>query len=332
MTHDPALRRVVTPPRVLIIRRDNIGDLVCTLPIFEGIRQHYPQAYLGALVNSYNAPLLQDNPFLNRVHVYTKSKHQPTASVLSLVRERLMLVAGLHKERYQIAFHAGSRPRQEMRTLAWLAGISDQVLDQADARPIHEVSRVYRLLRVLNISGPPPAPKIPISSQSLTDTRGFFASQGFENAVGLHISAREDENRWPLEHFVFLIQKGTEQGLKFVLFWSPGDADRPEHPGDDGRAQDVLDQCRGLPVIGYPTADLLALGAGLASVRILIGSDGGHIHMAAAVGTSVIGLYCHHKVARWRPWGAGHTVLHAKRVADIPVDAVLASLTRTVRS
>lgn len=41
--------------KILIIRRDNIGDLICTTPLFEAIRQHYPDAYLAALVNSYNA-------------------------------------------------------------------------------------------------------------------------------------------------------------------------------------------------------------------------------------------------------------------------------------
>ena len=45
--------------RVLIIRRDNIGDLVCTTPLFSALREALPNAYLAALVNSYNAEALR---------------------------------------------------------------------------------------------------------------------------------------------------------------------------------------------------------------------------------------------------------------------------------
>ena len=312
--------------RILVVRRDNIGDLICTLPAFEGIRHRYPGAHIGALVNSYNAPLLDGNPYLDRVHVYVKSKHRPGAGTLALVRDRFKLVAGLRRERYRTALHAGSRPRPEMRSLTRLAGIAEQILDQGADRPLHEVERVYELLYALDIPGPPPAPRLTLAREMIAGARESLASRGYGQAIGLHISAREDENRWPLENFAALIRKGAEHGHRFVLFWSPGEASRPEHPGDDARAQELLDQCRDLPVLGHPTSDLLALAAGLAAVRALVGSDGGHVHIAAAVGTPVIGLYCNHKVIQWRPWGADHTVLQAARVDHIPVDAVLAAI------
>ncbi len=30
-------------PKFLVIRRDNIGDLVCTLPLIAALRHHYPK-------------------------------------------------------------------------------------------------------------------------------------------------------------------------------------------------------------------------------------------------------------------------------------------------
>ncbi len=325
---DPISQPARETPRILVVRRDNIGDLICTLPVFEGIRRHYPDAHIGALVNSYNAPLLDGNPWLDRIHVYVKSKHRPDAGTLALVRDRFTLVAGLRRERYQTALHAGSRPRSEMRSLTRLAGIAEQILDQGADRPLHEVERVYGLLRALDVPGPPPAPRLTLAPETIAGARESLASRGYGQAIGLHISAREDENRWPLENFAALIRKGAEHGHRFVVFWSPGEASRPEHPGDDARARELLDRCRDLPVLGHPTPDLLALAAGLAAVRALVGSDGGHVHIAAAVGTPVIGLYCNHKVSQWRPWGAGHTVLQAARVDYIPVDAVLAAIER----
>ena len=36
----------------LVIRRDNIGDLVCTTPLFEALRLRFPSARIDALTNS----------------------------------------------------------------------------------------------------------------------------------------------------------------------------------------------------------------------------------------------------------------------------------------
>ena len=38
--------------RILLVRRDNIGDLACTTPAIAALRQHYPNAEIAALVNS----------------------------------------------------------------------------------------------------------------------------------------------------------------------------------------------------------------------------------------------------------------------------------------
>lgn len=322
---DPNAQR----PRILVIRRDNIGDLVCTLPLFESLRRHYPKARLGALVNSYNAPLLAGNPFVDHVHVYTKSKHRPQSARLTLARDRLDLLLELRGLRYQTAVHAGSRVRPEMRLMARFAGIKHEVLDRPCDTPLHEVERVHGLLHALGISGPPPAPCLIPPTTELAAIRGSLAEQGFAGAIGLHISAREDENRWPLANFAALVKAGADRGHKFVIFWSPGDSNRPEHPGDDDRARALIALCRDLPVVAYPTADLATLTAALAAVSVLVGSDGGHCHIAAAVGTRVIGLYCSHKTRQWRPWGTTHTVLSATQVRDISVDAVLAALAKT---
>jgi ADP-heptose:LPS heptosyltransferase len=75
---------------ILVVRRDNIGDLVCTTPLFSALRRRYPQAWIGALVNSYNAPVLDRNPDLDGVVVYTKLKHlEPGDSRLGTLARRL---------------------------------------------------------------------------------------------------------------------------------------------------------------------------------------------------------------------------------------------------
>ena len=73
-------------PRILILRRDNIGDLVCTTPLIAGLRGQLPGAWIGALVNTYNAEVLARNTLLQsllRAAILTNEKFRGVRLVLS---------------------------------------------------------------------------------------------------------------------------------------------------------------------------------------------------------------------------------------------------------
>ena len=62
--------------KILVVRRDNIGDLVLTTPVFRALRARHPGARIEALVNSYNAK----NVFL---YVFDYTKSPPTRQAIS---------------------------------------------------------------------------------------------------------------------------------------------------------------------------------------------------------------------------------------------------------
>src|SRR6185295_13092380 len=75
--------------KILVVRRDNIGDLICTTPLLAALRQRHPEAWIGALVNSYNAPVLDRNPHVDAVFAYQKLKHLDAGeSALAALRKR----------------------------------------------------------------------------------------------------------------------------------------------------------------------------------------------------------------------------------------------------
>src|SRR5688500_20124219 len=87
--------------KILVIRRDNIGDLVCATPLFHALRSRYPDAHIAALVNSYNAGVLTGNPALDAVHAYTKLKHRaPCESWLGILRAPYRLHATLRAQAF----------------------------------------------------------------------------------------------------------------------------------------------------------------------------------------------------------------------------------------
>ena len=48
--------------RLLVIRRDNIGDLILTTPLLLALRREMPEAWIGVLTNHYCAPVLAGRP------------------------------------------------------------------------------------------------------------------------------------------------------------------------------------------------------------------------------------------------------------------------------
>jgi ADP-heptose:LPS heptosyltransferase len=119
----------------------------------------------------------------------------------------------------------------------------------------------------------------------------------------------------------------------FMLFWSPGDSRNPWHPGDDDKARAVLEQLRGIPVVGYPTERLEDLIAALSLCERVICSDGGALHIAAALGKPILCFFGDSDAIRWRPWGVPHVLLQppSLNAADISVDEAYAGYDRLLR-
>ncbi len=146
-------------PRILIVRRDNIGDLVCTTPLIDALRARHPQASLGALVTTYNAEVLAGNPALDAVHVYEKLKHR-SGSLLSNLFKRMKLASRLRAEELDYVL-VPSATAQGLKIAARLK--PGRVLSASaswEADPRHEVERAFSLGAALGVQGAPGAMRI----------------------------------------------------------------------------------------------------------------------------------------------------------------------------
>ena len=322
----------MTPaPRILVIRRDNIGDLVCTTPLFSALREHFPDAWLGALVNSYNAPVLTGNSDLSKVIAYTKLKHVDAGqSAWRLLGARFSDLWKLRRMKLDTVVLATTTPSARYRSLAsWLAPKAvvgyDATLERAMAGR-HEVERVFALAARLGIEqGPIPPLKVVPDAVEVERAVASFAP-GAGARVAVHISARRPAQRWPAEGFAELIARLRDaHGARCMLLWAPGPSDHPQHPGDNEKSARI----RALlgsdaRTVFYPTATLPALIGALAACDCAVLPDGGAMHLAAALGKPVVALFGDSPVERWRPWGVAHRVLRpeSRDVRDITVEEI----------
>ena len=330
-----------TAPRILVVRRDNIGDLVCTTPLLGALRKRFPDGWLAVLANSYNAPILADHPDLDAIFAYRKGKHVD-AGLLALARERVGLVRTLRQQRLDFvvlatpAYHARTLRLGQLLGARHIAGFVDpKCVERAIDRPVplaamddlHEVERVFRLAPVFGIEGPPPPLRLAVGERDAARVRAALAERGVVRApIGVHLSARKPSQRWPVERFVALMRALHERhGAAFILFWSPGPADHPQHPGDDEKAGAVSEATRSLPVLSWPTRELPSLVAGIAACRAMVMSDGGAMHVAAALGKPIVCFFGRSDAVRWRPWGVPYELLQpaSREVTDVAVEEVI---------
>ena len=99
--------------KFLVIRRDNIGDLVHTTPVFRALRQRFPEARIDAFVNSYNAPVLKGNQDIDEVLCYRKAKHSEGETVIGLLLDRVRLGWRLRRRRWDAVLVASPGARAE---------------------------------------------------------------------------------------------------------------------------------------------------------------------------------------------------------------------------
>jgi heptosyltransferase-1 len=136
--------------------------------------------------------------------------------------------------------------------------------------------------------------------------------RGFEGRVVLIPSAGRSEKEWPIESFKELAKR---IGPKALVIWGPGERERAAQIGAE---------------LAPPT-NLRELARVLRDASIVIGGDTGPLHLAAALGTRVVGLYGPTNPKRNGPYGqiqnCVETFTTSKSINDISVDNILYKMT-----
>ncbi len=331
------------PTSIILIRRDNIGDLVCTTPALAALRQAFPRARLALLANTYNAVILRGHPDLDALYTVQKPKHLPERARAAVLWENVRVYRRIRREGFEAAvacgsftptlahhtFFTGARVRlgyvRRPLRFPWYTHPLPEPWD-----PCHEVEKVHRLLRPLGVTGAPGPLRLFPEPRELARFRAealVHPATAGKSLIAVAISARTPNKCWPLERFAGLIEALLADGrLGVVLLWAPGSAHNPLFPGDDEAAAGL--QARfGEGVLAYPTPGLPALVAALFGVDLVVTPDTGSLHIAAAAGKPTVAVMPPENVAGWHPWRTPSRVLtDPAGVAAVPTAAVLAAV------
>jgi heptosyltransferase-3 len=332
--------------KVLIVKRDKIGDLLLTTPLFAHLKASLPGVETHLLANDYNAWVAEGNAHLDRIWVYRRVRHAGRIS-LGAAWDWLRKRSALRRERYDwvIVGNGDESPRAIRRGLSLggarvVARCADAAKYPALTHPLppdpaaHEADKLMGLLAPLGIAPPREAilPSYQLPAKSAAFTREWLAARGLAPGgyVVLGMGARRPAKQPGGAQILRWSAWWKERyGLDTVFSWTPGKADDPVYPGDDDLAKEVLlaASVGGAPQI-HPHSGPLEERIGLIwSARTSVFPDSGLMHFAAASPGGVLGLFADSGVsanpAQWAPRGRRAIWLDAPRsVAELPDERI----------
>jgi lipopolysaccharide heptosyltransferase II len=300
------------PHRILVIKLRAIGDVVMATPVLENLRSAFPFAKIDFLTEKFCSPIVKGNPAINEVVEFDRNQLRKLRFAKRL-SSTITLLRDLRRRRYDLVFDLFGNPRTAIMTLA--SGAPQRVgfrfrgrrhaynvVVEPRGNVVHEVEFNLDALRALNI---------PIVSRKLFAPLDHGAEKIAENfwiennlthkiVIGLNASGGWYTKRWPLDRFAALGDAITEKlDAAIVIIWGPGEL-------DDARIIAARMRHKALFI---PQSDLILLSSLLRRLTVLVSNDSGPLHIAAAAGTPVVGIYGPTRPDLQGPWGESHQIV-----------------------
>lgn len=323
------------PHSILIVRLSAIGDVIHTLPCLHALRRAFPRARIGWLVEELSAPLLRRHPQIDALYVIPKKRwrRHPLQTLLS--GEKCRFFENLRGEKWDVAVDFQGLTKSGWA--AWRSGAPTRIgYADKDGRELnklftnrrvrpseearHVIQRNLSLLEPLGVKVPVEMrdagcvfPDFGEEKKALGPFLESLAGAPGRRYIALYPGAGWATKRWPAAHFASLAQllarggEGYPNASQLPMVLISGPKERP--------LCDEILHGAGLPpdrLRMAPPTSLRELAALLQEAAVAVGGDTGPVHLAAALGAPVVGIYGASDPARNGPWGRNHTVLQAK--------------------
>ena len=318
---------------ILIVKLSALGDVVHTLPSLALLRKRYPEASITWVIEEAAADLIQGHPDLDRVLVSHRKRwiRDLKKGRLRAFREILLFLKELRSRHYDIVidfhgllkssiivFGAAAERKIGYDSLQELSGlfIKERVPEDLDK---HAVDRYLDLVRYLennegrtgggrNSPGVPAAEDspdqarflIPIGEAEEQQIAGLRTANGLTGRfVAISPVALWKTKLWDEEKFARLGERIVAE-LKLPVVFT----------GSDKQEIDRIQSLMSLPSVNLAgETSLRELACLYRHAALLITTDSGPMHIAAAMGTPVVALFGPTDARRTGPYGKGHRIV-----------------------
>lgn len=309
---------------ILIVKLSAIGDVIHTLPALNAVRRHFPNSNITWITEEAAYPLIKGHEAIDRIIVSKRKrwlrqlKGPERKDALKAINEfirqlrdtrydividfqqllKSAVLVALSKAKRKIGFDKGMEHMEQSHIFSneRIAPVSME---------IHALSRYLMLIEAAGIPCHEIEYKLPVShsdKKAVSDLLFDFSISHNKPLVAINPMAKWDTKLWQNEKFAetadHLIQKD-----KVSVVFTGG-------PEDRDAIDDILSKMSVSGAVNLAgKTSLMMLAALYKRCDLLITTDTGPMHMAAATNTPVIALFG--STAPWRtgPFGNGHQIV-----------------------
>jgi len=272
--------------RILILKPSALGDIVHTLPLLVSLKKSFPNRYIAWGVKEKFADLLAKNPYLNEVIIW---KERGFWKFVKDIRDRRFdvvldlqglfrtgLIAYLSKAPQRWGFSQEETKENQLfflniRVPTPSANIVEKYLDFAEHLQAERIT------------------EFPIEEKESAKEyiRQYFQRIDIlpgDKLIALIQGTGWENKTWKAERFAHLGRiLSAKKNWKVMLIWGIGEAEKE-------KAQKINKMAAGQLLIA-PQTTIAQLVSLLKRCSMAIGGDTGPLHLAAALGLQVVGLY-----------------------------------------
>jgi 3-deoxy-D-manno-octulosonic-acid transferase/heptosyltransferase-1 len=309
---------------ILIIKLSSIGDVVHALPFLESLKKCYPGSKIDWLVEEEASQILSGHPAINRIIISGRKKWQRDILNLFKIFRVFSEAAGFYRilrlSKYDIVidlqglFRSGfltalSRGKRKIGMSGAREGASfflkePPVLVDYEQ---HAIDRYLKVAEYLGCNTDNPNGEIPVLKEDKKLTDSIFTSFSEEKPViAVNPMAKWKTKLWQADKFSKLADK-LQKEMNCLIVFTGSANDRPliediiKNAG--GRRDEIINLAgrTGLKELAYLYS----------RCSLLICTDTGPMHIAAAMGCSVVALFGPTAPLRTGPYGNGHVVIRS---------------------
>jgi ADP-heptose:LPS heptosyltransferase len=315
------------PRNILVIDFGQLGDVVLSLPALRAIREKFPQAGITVAVGKPGAPVVDLSGYVDATIVVDRVALRDGWKALSVFR-----IVRIVKEvrRAQFDFVIDLHSLSETNLLGFLSGAPKRLYARRPGRSLDLLANFHpkppiedyrptkhaidRYLDVLIPLGIKDAARIPRLKTRAEDDAAIEQMLKKEKAnmnaplVGLFPGAGHPDRRWPLARFVELAERLVRNdGVRVILFAGPEEREL------------VKEMRASFPrtTIIFDRLTISQLASALARLSVFVSNDTGPMHIATAVGTSVVALLDRPTPNSFVPIEERHRVIYSRRIFEM---------------
>lgn len=313
---------------ILLLRYDALSDLIYTLPALTALREQYPQAKIDIVVRSAVQELVEYHPVIDNVIIFDnnwcEARRNDTIIIkvmyflLSLQNDFFFLVKLLKKNKYNLMIDFTQKRRNIL--LAIILGIPHRhgyaipggsflltkrvVFKQTQQVVKNNLALVGASAKTI------PAIVFSLKRQKKLTTK---IKHGKHQIIAMHMgTGKKHAKSWPLENYadlLLMLQKKCKP--EFILLGTKDETDLGELLLREVQEK-TKQRIKFYNLLGKTTITELIYLAD--RIDLLIAPDAGPLHLYAALGVPVLGLYGSSSKVLWEPIGKHVQVIQKKQL------------------